>query len=707
EGASVLKMSKRWFHGLRHIKAFAVVLGALLVLGPGWLNAQGKSSRVVAVGDVHGDFDSFVTLLQEAGILDSRHRWVGRNTTLVQTGDFLDRGPKAREIMDLLMALEKDARKRGGRVVVLLGNHEVMNLIGDLRYVPAEAYASFADQKSEKRRRDAYRAYRKLIELRAKTLHQPSPVWTPDLEKEWMEKHPLGFVEYRKAFGPTGKYARWLKKRPAVAQIGDTIFLHGGIHPTLASLTVKEINKRIKKEIQAFDEYKRYLVQQRLILPFFTLNEMVAAARGEVEIQKPEPVEEPWPAQDPSLHTQILNQFLDVGNWLIMHPDGPLWFRGFATWPKEEGEQHLGSLLEAYGAKHFVVGHTTQLEGIQMRFSGKVFLIDTGMLSSFYKGGQASALEIRNGRFTAIYTDQRKILLDPMSSLPVAGELGTGEELLKGKAVYLAREGSFATPATNTRVWLDPDGKSLPFRTHEQATEFLRTARVVSKRRVGKGINNPLKVLLEKDAIRMHAVFRDVHVERNVMRLGDGSIKLYFRDDAIFECAAYELGKLLGLDNVPPTVERKINKTKGTLQTWIEEAMTLKDFKKNKIQPTNKWRWIMQWQVIHLFDNLIYNEDRNQGNILIDHNEKLWMIDHTRSFRRWKELLHPEKTRYCERNLWQKLKKLDEAVVRERLKDFLHPFEINGLLKRREKLLEHIQNLIAVHGEGGVLFTLR
>ena len=213
----------------------------------------------------------------------------------------------------------------------------------------------------------------------------------------------------------------------------------------------------------------------------------------------------------------------------------------------------------------------------------------------------------------------------------------------------------------------------------------------------------------------MHAIFRDVREEQSVKRLDDGSTSYFFRDQAGFECAAHELGKLLGLNNIPPSVPRKIKiggrSQKGALQAWIEETMTERAMRKEKIEPPSsgidRWRWLMQWQVIHIFDNLIYNEDRNRGNVLIDPNWKLWMIDHTRAFRRWKGLLYPEKIRYVERTLWENLQKLDEAVVRERLKDFLNPFEINGLLERRHLLVELIQKLIAEHGEGGVLFTLR
>ena len=150
------------------------------------------TGRVVAIADIHGDLDAFVGILQRAGLVDTKMRWSGRNSTLVQTGDILDRGPKARAAMDFLMALQKDAPRQGGRVIVLMGNHEAMNIYGDLRYVTPSDYASFADNKSENRRKSAYASY---AELNKNTS-----------EGEWMTSHPPGFIEHREAFGPDGKW---------------------------------------------------------------------------------------------------------------------------------------------------------------------------------------------------------------------------------------------------------------------------------------------------------------------------------------------------------------------------------------------------------------------------------------------------------------------------------------------------------------------
>ena len=159
---------------------------------------------IVAIGDVHNDFDDFVAILRHTGLIDNQKRWTGGNTTFVQVGDLLDRGPKPREVMDLMMALEKEAASAGGRVVSLLGNHEVMNIMGDLRYVTPLIYASFADGNSDKRQKAAYDEYVKWRAGHASLLAElPQPMELT--ETEWMARHPAGFIEHREAFGPKGE----------------------------------------------------------------------------------------------------------------------------------------------------------------------------------------------------------------------------------------------------------------------------------------------------------------------------------------------------------------------------------------------------------------------------------------------------------------------------------------------------------------------
>ncbi len=389
----------------------AVLLFILLLSLIGWAGAIPPSESgpsTIAIGDVHGDFDHFVEILQHTGLIDKQNHWVGTKTTLVQTGDLLDRGPKPREVMDLLMAIEKEASKDGSRVVSLLGNHEVMNIMGDVRYVTPENYASFADGKSEDRRKSAYKDYVKWRDSHGALIAElPQPMELT--EAEWMARHPLGFIEQREAFGPQGIYGKWLRSHAAIAELNGVLFLHGGLSPAVSSMKVAGINSRIHEEISGFDSLKQSMVEEHLILPFFTLQETTAVVQAEISAEKKSKTR-----VNPELENRIV-QFLHYPEWLSVRPDGPLWFRGYDQWTDEEGNAQITTILQAFHANHVVVGHTVQKGGaVRPRFGGKVFLIDTGMLSSVYVGGRASALEIQdNAKFTAQYMEQEQVLLEP------------------------------------------------------------------------------------------------------------------------------------------------------------------------------------------------------------------------------------------------------------------------------------------------------
>jgi Calcineurin-like phosphoesterase len=393
-----------------------ILVFLLLVVSASAGRAKAKpdaSDAVIAIADVHGDFDDFVAILQHCGLIDKQNHWAGGKATFVQTGDLIDRGPKPREVMDLMMALEKEAPNSGGRVVVLLGNHEMMNIMGDLRYVTPENFATFGDSNSEQRQKAAYQKYTKWRNGHPQLLTElPQPMEIT--EAEWMARHPLGYVEHAEAFSPSGTYGKWLRVHAALAEIDDTVFLHGGIDPSLAHLKLDTINSHIRDEIKAFDEAKQYLLEKNVILPFFNLQEMTAVVQAEITAERKGQV----PA-DPQGQARLV-QFLGYGEWLSVRVDGPLWFRGYDKWTDEEGFAQIGKVLEAYDAAHIAVGHTVQKGGrIRPRFDNKVFLMDTGMLSSYYPGGRASALEICGGtRFTAEYMDQQTVVIGLAGSAP-------------------------------------------------------------------------------------------------------------------------------------------------------------------------------------------------------------------------------------------------------------------------------------------------
>ena len=147
----------------------------------------------------------------------------------MQTGDYMDRGEGTRAVLDLLMALEPQAKDAGGRAFALLGNHEVMNLIGETRDVTREIFATFADANSEKRRQQAWEDYAKLAAAK-KDKGEPVPTVYAQTREAWLTTHPPGFVEYKEALSPKGKYGA-VAARQADRHRGRRQHLHARRHP--------------------------------------------------------------------------------------------------------------------------------------------------------------------------------------------------------------------------------------------------------------------------------------------------------------------------------------------------------------------------------------------------------------------------------------------------------------------------------------------
>ena len=414
--------------------SWLIAVSATVVLAPAAPVTSGPPAanpgRVVAIGDIHGDFDAFLGLLTHLGLIDGERRWIGRDTTLVQTGDYMDRGPKVRPLLDFLMTLESQAAAGGGRAIVLMGNHEASNAIGVMRDVPASAFAAFADAESERRRESAFAAHVKLAEARRASLARadtaiPIPkIYTIPEREAWMAAHPPGYVEYLEAFGPMGTYGKWIRTRLVLARVNDTVFLHGGINPEVAPKKLESLNEQAQKEIARWDRMRKKMVEDEIALPWFTFEELLEAGgseltRAAVEARRrldisgqPDPT-----AAAQAISSHPLAGLQDVGKWAILDPNGPLWFRGYATWRSDEGALQLDQLQRRFGPLRFVVGHTmTSGFRATARFSSRVFLIDTGMLSSYYQGGRASALEIQNGTYAVVTLEDRRVLFEPMSS---------------------------------------------------------------------------------------------------------------------------------------------------------------------------------------------------------------------------------------------------------------------------------------------------
>ncbi|MDJ0838172.1 MAG: metallophosphoesterase [Acidobacteriota bacterium] len=675
---------------------------ALFLVG---VTLQAEEPRLVAIGDVHGHYDSLVALLRETKLVDAENRWIGKDSILVQTGDLLDRGRDIRKVMDLMMRLEREAPESGGRVVVLLGNHEAMNIIGLTRDVNPAVYADFVTEDSEARRKEAYRAVVQSFRRRAQML---SLRWQPTAEfkDNWFKKYPPGYIEYMEAMGPEGIYGRWLREKDVITMVNRTLFMHAGIPPTLTSLSLDQINRKVREDIERADEWHRLLTEKKVVMPFHTGSAKLSSANNFLDDERKYAART---GHSPSRKRKALidqvQGFVDFRYGLLVGEEGPLWFRQFAYWEEDEGAAYLSEILKHHGAERFVVGHTPQAAGISKRFGDQLFLIDTGMSSNFYKGGRASALEFKSGNCTAVYLDSRK---------PICRNDGAMATLIPDNPIgpyFAAPEDEEKKPEfpLGKRVLLARDKVSpLPIQDDDAVTEFLKTANILEAKKFGEGSTNPLRMVLEKDGVRMRAIFRDVNISKRGLQRHQGELRRGFHDRAIHEKAAYELARLLGLDRVPPVVMREYKHQKGTLQLWVEGAMNERDRLKENIPHPNSRFHNDQRRMMMVFDALIFNFDRNQGNILYGPDWFLWYIDHTRSFR--EESYLPNKAAevlFCERNLWEKMKQVTDEQIESAVKEYLSPRQVKALLARRKLLVEHLEKLIEQRTEKIVIYDIK
>lgn len=393
------------------MRTFAALLAGALLWAPALpLVAQG-APRVIAIGDIHGAIDEFKSILKRTGLTGADGRWAGGRAQLIQTGDYVDRGEGTRAVLDLLMALEPQAKSAGGRALSLLGNHEAMNLIGDTRDVTREIFATFTDGQSEARRQAAWAQYAAIGAAR-QAKGETVPVVYGQTREAWLTTHPLGFVEYREAFGPRGKYGAWLRDKDMVTLYGGSIFMHAGFAPETAPARLEDVNDRVRAEVRRLDKFVDRLVEEKLALPFFTLQEILQVASAEITAANTLIATAKAEGKEPDrskLNVALLmeaQEILKLDSWTVVAGEGALWYRGLSTLPDDPAGGPFAPLLQRYGAMRFVTGHTPQqTRRITVRFGGRAVLIDTGMLS-YYKG-RASALQIEGDALTAIYEDAR------------------------------------------------------------------------------------------------------------------------------------------------------------------------------------------------------------------------------------------------------------------------------------------------------------
>ncbi len=208
--------------------------------------------RVIAVGDVHGDYEQFTTVLESAGLIDGEANWTGGKTHLVQLGDLLDGGPDSRALMDLLRKLEKQSASAGGAVHALIGSHEAMNLWGDWNYVPAAEFASYAADAP------GVASFEGFAGPAASSL--PDAARPDENRDESAAARPAGFDERQAALSANGAYGGWLRSHNAAIKIGRTLFVHAGIGPKYAAWSLDALDNEVRDELKGLAQWQGGIV---------------------------------------------------------------------------------------------------------------------------------------------------------------------------------------------------------------------------------------------------------------------------------------------------------------------------------------------------------------------------------------------------------------------------------------------------------------
>lgn len=324
-------------------------------------------NRVVAVSDVHGAYDAMVSTFQQAGVIDENLGWSGAETHLVITGDILDRGPGSRQIMDLIMRLEREAVRAGGQVHQLLGNHEVMNLIGDVRYVADSEYAAFAEDESAQEREYWYQQYR---------LGQPAEADQTTVRAEFDQLAPPGYFGHRRAFRSDGYYGKWLLQKPLMIVVNDTAFVHGGAPSYIAENGLEGVNVTLKTDLINYLSALSTLEDASVLSPLNRYRDAPSILTEKIENGR--------------LNTEMTanaEAILELRKTPLNNATGPTWYRGTARCSHLIEGDSLTAVLNKIGAKQIVIGHTpTSTRLVQQRMNGRVIEIDTGMLKANYQG---------------------------------------------------------------------------------------------------------------------------------------------------------------------------------------------------------------------------------------------------------------------------------------------------------------------------------
>jgi hypothetical protein len=402
-------------------------------------------ARLVVFGDVHGAYDALAKTLRAAKMIDASQHWSGGTATLVSVGDLLDRGPDARKVLDLLMRLEGEARAAGGRVQVLSGNHELMNLDGELRDATSADFAAFAPDETVGERDRAFAIWR---------ARQAGVASSGDSLRADFDRHfPAGWFARRREFAPDGRYGSWLLAHPIAIAVGDTVFVHGGFSRALAGYDLARLNTEFRTGLDAY---------LKAVSVLETAGWIDFGVSGETRAQAVAARLTAQPATpEASALVAAARIVIDFDAAALFGERGPVWYRGLAMCRAITEQDVADAALAQFGGKRIVVGHTpTPTLRPTFRLQREVLMVDTGMLKSSY-GGRGHVVVIDANGMHAIDEDGADVPL-VVDDQPIGIRLpGGSDAALEAELLEAQPTSESSTDGDRSEVTLAYRGQAL------------------------------------------------------------------------------------------------------------------------------------------------------------------------------------------------------------------------------------------------------
>ena len=239
-----------------------------------------------------------------------------------------------------------------------------------------------------------------------------------------------------------------------------------------------------------------------------------------------------------------------------------------------------------------------------------------------------------------------------------------------------------------------PAQATAPKLTDAEMEDFLLHAKVTKTKNASKGITGSLRATMTDGKITHDAHIQNIDERQQQFTGSSGGVEFDFRDSWTFNVAGYRVDRLIGMNMVPVSVERRWNYKDAAFTWWLDDVMMDEQERlKRKQEPPDVGPWNQQMQMVRVFDELIANVDRNLGNLIISKDWHLWPIDHTRAFRTNHELKKPANVTRADRAVVERMKALDKETLRKATSKYLTGYQIDAILARRDAIIKRLDSL--------------